>query len=104
MVAKTDIDALGRRLGEKANAERVVLFGSYAKGTASDSSDVDFLVIARSELPRHKRSRQLYRSIRSHKFPVDVLVYTPEEIAQAIRSRVSFVSQALREGETVYER
>ena len=103
MVAQEEIAALGRRLGEAAGAERVVVFGSHARGTASESSDVDFLVIAPSALPRHMRSRELHRSIRPQAFAVDILVYTPEEVASATRSRVSFVSQVLREGTTVYE-
>ena len=104
MVAQTDIEQVAREIGEAADAERVVLFGSHATGHASDSSDVDLLVIAESDQPRHKRSREFYRRIRPQRFAVDILVYTPEEVRRGSQTPVSFVSQVLREGKTVYVR
>lgn len=104
MILQADIEQLAREIGEAAHAERVVLFGSHANGHADESSDVDLLVVAESNLPRHKRSRDLYRRIRTHRFPVDILVYTPEEVRRNSTTPVSFVSQALRNGRTVYAR
>ena len=104
MVAQTDIEQVARDIGEAADAERVVLFGSHATGHASDSSDVDLLVIAESDQPRHKRSRELYRRTRPQHFAMDILVYTPEEVRRGSRTPASFVSQILREGKTVYVR
>jgi len=104
MVVQADIEQVAREIGEIAGAERVVLFGSHATGLASESSDVDLLVIAESDQPRHKRSRQLYRRIHPQRFAMDILVYTPEEVRRGSRTPVSFVSRVLREGKTVYER
>lgn len=104
MIDQADIERVGKEIGEAAKAERVILFGSYASGRMTADSDVDFLVVAESELPRHKRSRELYRLIRSHRFPMDIIVYTPDEVQRGSRTPVSFVSQVLREGRTVYAR
>lgn len=104
VIARSDIERVAREIGEAAKAERVVLFGSYAGGRMTADSDVDFLVVAESDLPRHKHSRELYRWIRPHRFPMDIIVYTPDEVRRGSRTPVSFVSQALREGETVYAR
>lgn len=104
MVEQADIEQVARDIGKAAGAERVVLFGSHATGTASDTSDVDLLVIAESDQPRHRRSRELYRRIRPQRFAMDILVYTPEEVRRGCRTPVSFVSQVLREGKTVYVR
>jgi len=104
VIDRADIVRLARAIGEAAKAERVVLFGSYADGRMTADSDVDFLVVAESDLPRYKRSRELYRHIRPHRFPMDIIVYTPDEVRRGSRTPVSFVSQALREGETVYAR
>jgi predicted nucleotidyltransferase len=104
MIAEADIRLVGRQIGEAARAERVVLFGSHANGRATADSDVDFLVVAESDLPRHKRSRELYRRIRPHRFAIDIVVYTPAEVRRGCETPVSFVSQALREGKTVYAR
>ena len=64
----------------------------------------DLLVIAESDQPRHKRSREFYRRIRPQRFAMDILVYTPEEVRRGSQTPVSFVSQVLREGKTVYVR
>ena len=46
MVTINEIESLGRRIGVEFNAERVILFGSYA-GAAGEDSDVDLLVVCR---------------------------------------------------------
>lgn len=102
MIELQDIEDMARRIGRAANAHRVILFGSYARGTPTDDSDVDFMIIAESDLPRFKRSRKLYNMIKPYPFPMDLLVYTPDEIERGKKSAVSFVSQVLREGKIVY--
>ena len=104
MINRSDIERVAREIGTAAKAERVVLFGSYANDRMTADSDVDFLVVAESDLPRHKRSRELYRQLRPLRFPLDIVVYTPDEVQRGCRTPVSFVSQALQEGKTVYER
>jgi len=61
MIDEHEIERVAARLGSAANAERVVLFGSYARGEAREDSDVDLMIIAESEQPRFKRSRELYK-------------------------------------------
>lgn len=104
MIAPQAIQQIAQQLGLAAQADRVILFGSYARGDAGEHSDVDFLVIAQSDMPRFKRSRELYKLFRPYPFGMDVLVYTPEEIEQGKQSPLSFVSTALREGKILYER
>jgi predicted nucleotidyltransferase len=104
MIERQEIERVATRLGEAANAERVVLFGSHARGEAGDTSDVDLMIIAESALPRFKRSRELYKLFRPYPFAMDLIVYTPEEIERGKRCPVSFVSAVLREGKTLYVR
>jgi len=104
MVSHNDILNVAIRIGNAVNAEAVILFGSHASGDARGSSDVDLLVIAESDLPRHKRSRELYKLFRPYPFGMDILVYTPAEIEKGKRTSLSFVSTVLREGKTLYER
>lgn len=104
MIDKKEIRRIATQIGMAADAERVVLFGSYARETAYEESDVDLLIIAESDLPRFKRSRILYKLFRPYPFAMDLVVYTPEEIEKGKQSPVSFVSRVLREGEVVYER
>jgi predicted nucleotidyltransferase len=102
MISRNEIEKLAKDIGEASNAERVILFGSYANGRATKDSDVDLMVVAESDLPKHKRSRELYKRIRPHRFSLDIVVVTPGELSRASESAVSFVSQVLREGKTVY--
>jgi len=96
------IERVGRSIGKAARARRVVLFGSYASGGARPDSDVDFLVIAESALPRHERSRSLYSMFKPYPFPMDILVFTPEEVERELKEPDSFVASALARGKEVY--
>lgn len=98
------IKQVAAQMAVAANAERVILFGSYACGNATEESDVDLMIIAESSLPRFKRSRALYKLLIPHPFAMDILVYTPQEIEKGRRSTVSFVSAVMREGKTLYVR
>jgi predicted nucleotidyltransferase len=104
MINFHDIEQTAARLGVAAKAECVILFGSYARGDAREHSDVDYMIIAESTLPRFKRSRELYKLLRPHPFGMDIVVYTPEEIERGRQTPVSFISSVLQEGKTLYVR
>ena len=104
MVSLDNIKDVAKRIGNEVNAKAVILFGSYARGNADENSDVDFLVIAESDLPRFKRSRRLYKLFKPYPFGMDILVYTPAEVEKASKSPLSFVSTVLQEGKKMYAR
>jgi predicted nucleotidyltransferase len=104
MVNKNKIKHVARNMAIAANAERVILFGSYARGDATEQSDVDLIIVAESDLPRYKRSRELYKLLKPHPFAMDIVVYTPQEIEKGKKTKVSFLSNVLKEGETLYVR
>ncbi len=104
MIEQSQIQEIAQRLGIMANASQVILFGSYARGDASDKSDVDLMIVAESDLPRYKRSVDLYKSLRPYPFGLDLVVYTPQEVQAAQESPLSFISTVLREGKELYVR
>lgn len=104
MIDERDINKVAAHIATAANAERIILFGSYARGEAGKNSDVDFMIIAESSLPRFKRSRELYKLFKPYPFGMDLIVYTPQEFERGRKSPVSFVSTVLREGKTIYVR
>jgi uncharacterized protein len=82
--------------------ERIVLFGSYAKGAAQPGSDIDLLIVAdlEGEPAAHlRRARQLVADCFP---PVDVVLCTPEEAAKAPTARSPFLLSVLGSGITVY--
>lgn len=90
------------RLVEELKAirvERVILFGSVVRRTIGLTSDLDLLVIWDTPMGFLERTAFLYRRL-NPRVPVDLFVYTPEEIRRLADH--PFIRQALAEGETVY--
>ncbi len=87
-----------------ARPQRVILFGSRARGEASPNSDYDLLVIAESDEPRYCRAAPLYAALADVPVEADVLVNTPAEVAEWSAIPQAFVTTVIREGQVVYER
>ena len=88
-----------QRLGEEnQEVERIVLFGSLAKGKATPGSDADLLIIlTRSEKPFLERIGEWLEKIRID-FPVDVFPYTQEEL------HTPLAREALKDGIVLFKR
>ncbi len=93
-----------RRIVDTAQPEKVILFGSRARGDARPNSDYDLLVIKASDEPRYRRSVALYIALADLPVEVELMVYTPEEVAEWSNVPQAFVTTAVREGTTIYER
>lgn len=102
MVAMKHIEEFGRRIGEEFGAERVILFGSHARGIVRADSDVDILVVGRFEGRSVDKSVEIQMKLRPD-FPVDLLVRTPEKIDQRIAMGDTFMKEILAEGRVLYE-
>jgi len=99
-----DVTILVSRIVEAVRPERVVLFGSRARGTAGPHSDVDLLVVAESDRPRYERAIPIYRAIADIPVEADVIVFTPAEVRDWSRVDQAFVTTALTEGRVLYEK
>jgi len=102
MVAMNQIEEFGRRVGEEFGAERVILFGSHARGAVRADSDVDILVVGRFEGRSVDKSVEIQMKLRPD-FPVDLLVRTPEKIDERIAMGDTFMKEILTEGRVLYE-
>ena len=92
-----------RRIVAVAQPDKIILFGSRARGTARPGSDVDLLIVADSTQPRFKRAARFYGALRDLPVPMDILVFTPQEIREWSGVRQAFVTTAVREGKVLYE-
>jgi len=92
------------RIRKSLAPERIILFGSRARGTAHPHSDIDLLVIKPSDQPRHRRSAPLYTLLADLPVEVEVVVYTPEEVLEWSEVPQAFVTTAIREGKILYEK
>jgi predicted nucleotidyltransferase len=93
-----------RRLVTALNPEKIILFGSYAYGSPSGDSDVDMLVIMQTTASPADRYVLVSHLIRPRPFPLDLLVKTPEEIAQALAKGDSFIQEIVTQGRVLYAR
>lgn len=84
--------------------ERIYLFGSWARGEADELSDVDLVLIKRTDAPFFDRLREAARFLPPEAGAVDLLVYTPEEFAAMQREGNAFAAMIIDEGRLVYER
>ena len=97
------MDEIVRRIVEVIHPEKVILFGSRARDEARPGSDIDLLVIAKSSEPRYRRSVPLYGALSDILTPMDIVVYSPQEVKEWSQVRQAFVTTAIREGRVLYE-
>ncbi len=93
-----------RHIVAALHPEKIILFGSYVYGTPSGDSDVDLLIILETKARPVDRYVAVSRLIRPRPFPLDILVKTPDEIAQALQKGDSFIHEIVTRGRVLYER
>jgi len=97
------MDEIVRRIVKTIDPEKIILFGSRARRDARPESDIDLLVIAESTQPRYRRAAPLYGALSDILEPMDILVYSPEEVREWSQVPQAFVTTAIREGRVLYE-
>ena len=103
MLTPNEIDNLIQQIVARIRPQKVMIFGSYAKGTATSESDLDLLVIKETELPMANRADELKPMLSHALIPVDVHTYTPEEVEEYGMEQYSFMNNILNSGRTVFE-
>ena len=98
------VDEVIRRIVAAAQPQRILLFGSAARGQASDNSDLDFLVIMRGPVHRRVLAQEIYRNLHGILTPVDIVVATEQDVQEHGQVIGSILRPALREGQVIYER
>jgi predicted nucleotidyltransferase len=93
-----------RRILTVSDPEKIILFGSYARGDFGSDSDLDLLVILDGVDSPRSESIHLRRSLRGLLVPVDILVATPEQVERHRNTIGLIYRSALAEGKVLYER
>lgn len=73
------IQEVTRRIVERFHPEKVILFGSHARGNARPDSDLDLIVVKKSDRDFFDRTLEVSELFLRRSFSMDLLVYTPEE-------------------------
>jgi len=85
-----------------ARPERIILFGSAARGTMSANSDLDLLVIKRGRFDRGRLTERIYSNMHGARAAVDVIVVTPQEVERYRDTHCLVIAPALAEGRVIY--
>jgi predicted nucleotidyltransferase len=97
-------DGLIRRIAERFSPDKIILFGSCARGDADPESDIDLLVLFPDVADPNKRAAELYASLVDFPRPTDIVVSTTSRF-ERYRNVVNTVYwPAAREGKVLYER
>ena len=96
------LNAVVKRVAEVAKPERIILFGSAARGEMRRNSDLDLLVVKRGRFNRGRLIEAIYRNLRGADAAVDVIVVTPQEVERYRDTYCLIIAPALREGRVVY--
>ncbi|MBI5036391.1 nucleotidyltransferase domain-containing protein [Candidatus Micrarchaeota archaeon] len=94
-----EVKALAKRLSGRNKVEKIILFGSFARGDFSEASDIDLLVIG------DFRERFLERGIgfeEATSLPVETFCYTREEFERMRKAGNPFILAASKTGEVIY--
>lgn len=102
MLTSEEIDALVARVVARVRPEEVIVFGSYAKGTATPGSDLDLCVVMETVLPLTRRADALRPLLAGCLVPVDVHVHTPEEMREYGKEQHTFLYSVRASGKVVY--
>jgi predicted nucleotidyltransferase len=92
-----------RRIVAVARPERIILFGSAARGRMDRNSDIDLLVIKRGAYNPRKVAADIYMHLYGVGQAVELIIMTPEQIDQYRNSPYIVVYPALREGKVLYD-
>ena len=100
MTVRDRVRVIADRLRAEYRAERVILFGSHARGEAGPDSDVDLLLVAPTDERFFHRMATALRTVRDigADLPLSPIVLTPEELEQRLAEGNHFVQDILRTG------
>ena len=102
MVTMDRIQDICDRIAREFRPERIILFGSYARGDADEDSDVDLRVIMPFEGKGARKAAEIMKRVQPH-FPVDVIVRTPETVRERIKLGDFFLREAVEKGKALHE-
>ncbi len=105
MAKQIDIQAMIDTIVQTVHPSRVILFGSYATGNATQDSDIDLCIIEKhafnTQRSRRKETAKLYKALSSYAIPKDLLLFSEEELNQEQNQHL--IQPIQQQGKVLYE-
>lgn len=99
------IDYIVERIVREIQPEKIILYGSYARGDYHKDSDLDLFIIKDSEEPSRMVRRKVDELLRGRRFPVDIRVRKPAEVEWNFRAKNPFyIYHIFGQGKVLYEK
>jgi len=93
-----------RRIVAQFHPDKIILFGSHARGDATPDSDVDLLVVMPVEGSKRQKATEIDLAFADRTMPLDLIVVTPEDFERARYQIGSVLRPAALEGRVMYDR
>ncbi len=104
LITPKKIEAVVQKIVGIERPQKVILFGSAARGRTNIHSDADFLVVTRDEAVSPRRaSVRIRRALRGLSMPMDILVISEKRLKELADQPGLIYREALRTGKVVYE-
>lgn len=96
---------ISKIVAKKYKPEKIILFGSVARGDVRKHSDIDLCIIKNTKLPLRKRIWRVYRLIRgyNYNYGVEPIVFTPKEFKDKRESDNYFIRNIIKDGKVLYD-
>jgi len=97
------LEQVTRTIVERFHPKRIVLFGSHARGDAGSDSDLDVFIEMQTSRRPPERAIEVSAAFGLRPWPLDVVVYTPEEVQRLRGVSGTLLSVIEKEGKVLYE-
>ena len=92
------------RIAKRFDPDKIILFGSAARGQEGPDSDADLLVVMPVNGSKRQQAVQIDLALEGIPIPIDLIVVTPEEVEKYRETIGPIIHEAVREGKVLYER
>jgi len=104
MITEADIKKMADIIVDKFHPEKIILFGSYARGKTSEDSDVDLIVITQTDGDLRELAAEMQLAVWDIPVAKDILVRTPEQFEEEAATYWTVFSEALKHGKVLFDR
>jgi uncharacterized protein len=98
------LDGMVKRIVKRFHPDRILLFGSCARGAVDDDSDLDIMVVMPVEGSRRAKANDIDLALADRNVPLDLIVVTPDQFALQRDVIGSIIHEAATEGKVLYDK